>query len=107
MKALQATTSLTLREICMNEVGYIPGQQYRGFSKLQAAAIAQFRTEVEESKRRAAEAEERAKAITEQFNAQNEQLNAQKEEIQCLKEQQEESSHLYLQLAEKLKELGK
>ncbi|KAL3519897.1 hypothetical protein ACH5RR_018046 [Cinchona calisaya] len=55
MKELKATTSMTTKEICEKQVGYIPGQvRARSASKKQTDEIVErLSTEIEENRRRA------------------------------------------------------
>lgn len=94
MKELQATTSMTPKEICLQEVGHIPGQiGGRATAKKHAALFEHFRAENERNETRAKQAEEQVAAMA--------------EEIQQLKEQQNETTQLYHQLLERLNALGK
>ncbi|KAL3522428.1 hypothetical protein ACH5RR_015262 [Cinchona calisaya] len=95
MKELKATTSMTTKEICKKEVGYIPGQvRARSASKKQTDEIVErLRTEIEENRRKADTTKQRAAAIYKQFKN--------------LEEQQKETKELYQQLLAKMNELSK
>ncbi|XP_027182716.1 uncharacterized protein LOC113781260 [Coffea eugenioides] len=101
MRELQATTSMTSKEICEQELGYVPGHiRGRSATKKQAAEVERWRHEIEDSRKRADEAEKRAAEVTQQFTAQQEL-------IKTLQQQQTETRSLYDELANQLKDLRK
>lgn len=101
MQELHATTSMSSKEICEQQLGYTPGQiRGRSATKKQAAEIEHFKSQIEENKRRANAAEERAATLFEQFTAQQ-------KVIQNLEQQQMETKELYLQLLAKMNELSR
>ncbi|XP_071938605.1 uncharacterized protein [Coffea arabica] len=101
MRELQATTSMTSKEICEQELGYVPGHiRGRSATKKQAAEVERWRHEIEDSRKRADEAEKRAAEVTQQFTAQQEL-------IKTLQQQQTETRSLYDELTNQLKDLRK
>lgn len=101
MKELEVLTSMTSKEICEQQLGYIPGHIHRrSAAQKQAAELEHLRSELEEHRKRADQAEQRATSIVEEFNAQ-------KELIKSLQDEQAQTRGLYEELIAQMKDLRK